>query len=78
MIFYGLPTRKTSSTSRKTGEKGETFETEGTLETEGTSQAGNRAILFGIDEEIPEDALKTCIELALTYHSIKHFPLLGQ
>ncbi len=29
---------------------------------------GNRAIIFGEDEEIPEDALRHCIVLALTYH----------
>jgi hypothetical protein len=29
---------------------------------------GNRAILFDIDEELPTDELKICIELALTYH----------
>lgn len=38
----------------------------------------NRAILFDIDGELPESALKTCIELALTYHSVKDLPLLGK
>lgn len=38
---------------------------------------GNRAILFELDNEIPELALKHCILLALTYHKIKHLPLLG-
>lgn len=37
----------------------------------------NRAILFNLDDIIPEKELKKCIELALTYHSIKHLPLLG-
>lgn len=38
---------------------------------------GNRAILFKLDNEIPETELKHCILLALTYHKIKHLPLLG-
>ena len=38
----------------------------------------NRAILFNLDEEVPEKELKECIELALTYHSIKNKPLLGR
>jgi hypothetical protein len=37
----------------------------------------NRAILFNLDEKIPENELKSCIELALTYHSVKKNPLLG-
>ena len=38
---------------------------------------GNRAIVFNLNDEIPEDELKHCILLALTYHKIKHLPLLG-
>lgn len=38
----------------------------------------NRAILFGLDDEVPEKELKDCIEMALTYHSIKQLPLLGR
>ena len=38
----------------------------------------NRAILFNISEKIPEKELKECIEMALTYHSIKNKPLLGK
>lgn len=38
---------------------------------------GNRAIVFDKDEEIPVDELKHCISLALTYHRIKHLPMLG-
>ena len=38
---------------------------------------GNRAIIFALDNEIPEEALKNCISVALTYHKIKHLPLLG-
>lgn len=36
-----------------------------------------RAIRFKIEEEIPKDALKVCIELALKYHTVKDKPLLG-
>jgi len=38
---------------------------------------GNRAIVFKENEEIPVNELKQCISLALTYHRIKHLPLLG-
>ena len=38
----------------------------------------NRAIIFSINEKIPKQELKTCIEMALTYHTIKHKPLLGK
>jgi len=38
---------------------------------------GNRAIVFAEGDEIPVEALKHCIALALTYHRIKHLPLLG-
>ncbi len=37
----------------------------------------NRAIVFNLNEMIPEDELKQCIAMALTYHKIKHLPLLG-
>lgn len=37
---------------------------------------GNRAIVFKLNDRIPDAALKHCISLALTYH-IKHLPLLG-
>ena len=36
-----------------------------------------RAILFELEEEIPVNALKQCIQLALQYHQVKHLPLLG-
>ncbi len=32
---------------------------------------GNRAMVFNVEEPLPEDAVATCIELALTYHSRK-------
>lgn len=38
---------------------------------------GNRAILFKLNDTIPETALKQCVVLALTYHKVKHLPLLG-
>lgn len=38
---------------------------------------GNRAIVFELDEEIPEAELKNCIKAALTYHNVKHLPMLG-
>lgn len=30
---------------------------------------GNRAVLFSIEDQIPQDAVEHCIALALTYHS---------
>lgn len=38
---------------------------------------GNRAIVFKLNDKIPDTELKHCILLALTYHKIKHQPLLG-
>jgi len=38
---------------------------------------GNRAIIFESGKELPVQELKTCISLALTYHTRKHLPLLG-
>lgn len=37
----------------------------------------NRAIVFNLDEKIPEKEVKQCIKAALTYHKIKKLPLLG-
>jgi len=37
-----------------------------------------RAILFDLNDEVPEKELKECIELALKYHSVKNKPLLGK
>ncbi|MGK0442564.1 MAG: hypothetical protein ACJA0N_002376 [Pseudohongiellaceae bacterium] len=37
----------------------------------------NRAITFNKGDNIPTDAIKHCIGLALTYHKVKHLPLLG-
>lgn len=38
---------------------------------------GNRALVLQLENEIPEEELKHCIALALTYHKVKHLPLLG-
>ena len=38
---------------------------------------GDRAIVFNLNDKIPEVELKHCISMALTYHKIKHLPLLG-
>ncbi|WP_235016413.1 DUF1801 domain-containing protein [Aquimarina sp. AU474] len=38
---------------------------------------GNRAIIFQLEDAIPENELKNCITAALTYHTIKHLPTLG-
>jgi hypothetical protein len=38
---------------------------------------GNRAIVFKINDEIPEAELKNCITVALTYHKVKQLPMLG-
>ncbi len=37
-----------------------------------------RAIVFALNDEIPEEPLKECIALALNYHSLKNKPLLGK
>ncbi len=36
-----------------------------------------RAIVFGLDEEIPVEDLKKCISMTLRYHKVKNLPLLG-
>ena len=38
---------------------------------------GNRAIIFHEDDTIAMDALRHCIALPLTYHNVKHLPMLG-
>ena len=37
----------------------------------------NRAIVFQLDDEIPLEELKHCVQLALSYHRVKHLDLLG-
>ena len=39
--------------------------------------AGNRAIVFNKTDELPIEELKHCVSLALTYHRVKHLPMLG-
>lgn len=39
--------------------------------------AGDRAIVFSMTDKVPARELKHCIQLALTYHRIKHLPNLG-
>lgn len=39
---------------------------------------GNRAIELDLNSRLPKKKLSKCIELALTYHSVKHLPFLGQ
>lgn len=38
---------------------------------------GNRAIVFNLDQKVPETALKACISAALRYHVVKQLPSLG-
>jgi hypothetical protein len=38
---------------------------------------GKRAIIFQIEDKIPEEELTFCIKAALTYHKVKHQPTLG-
>ena len=38
---------------------------------------GKRAILFQLEDDIPNEELKYCIKAALTYHKVKQLPTLG-
>lgn len=38
---------------------------------------GKRAIVFDLEDEIPEVELRYCIKAALSYHKVKHLPTLG-
>lgn len=38
---------------------------------------GKRAIVFQLDDKIPEQELKSCIRAALTYHRVKNIDKLG-
>ncbi len=38
---------------------------------------GNRAIVFQMNDEIPEVELKNCITVGLTYHKVKQLHMLG-
>lgn len=37
---------------------------------------GSRAIIFKLKEELPSDAVRHCVRTALTYHQVKHLPML--
>lgn len=39
--------------------------------------AGNRAIVFGLEEKLPEEQLRQCLSMALRYKNIKNLALLG-
>jgi len=38
---------------------------------------GNRALVFSLNQTIPDNELKECIRAALTYHKVKHLKTLG-
>lgn len=38
---------------------------------------GKRAIFFKLNQKIPKEEFKACIKATLTYHKVKHLPLLG-
>ncbi|TOK86972.1 hypothetical protein CGI08_23180 [Vibrio parahaemolyticus] len=38
---------------------------------------GNRAVVLSLSKPLPETVIKSCLELALTYHQRKNLPLLG-
>lgn len=64
IAMYFKCTSKLVSTFREVYEDVFTFE-------------GTRAIVFQLDEQIPEKELKRCIAAGLTYHKVKHLPMLG-
>ncbi len=37
----------------------------------------NRAIVFTLSETVPSEKLKKCLAAALTYHKVKHLPMLN-
>lgn len=39
---------------------------------------GNRALIFGLEDEVPEDALAECVAAALTYHRRKRRAVKGR
>ncbi len=39
---------------------------------------GNREIVLPLSKGVPVSELRSCISMSLTYHKIKHLPLLGQ
>ncbi len=47
------------------------------LYSEALELEGNRAIVLHVNKDLPKKIIRHCIELAMTYKSIKHLPLLG-
>lgn len=47
------------------------------LYSEELSFKGNREVVLDLSKPIPTEIIRHCIILALTYHNIKHLPLLG-
>lgn len=37
----------------------------------------NRGLIFGLEDEIPEEAVKRCVKMAMRYKELKHLPFLG-
>lgn len=38
---------------------------------------GDRAIVLRLDEDLPIEPIRKCLELGLTYHKVKNLPFLG-
>lgn len=38
---------------------------------------GNRAVILPLNKKLPVSVVRHCIQFALTYHKVKHLPLLG-
>jgi len=38
----------------------------------------DRALWFGLQEELPREPLLDCLSLAFSFHQVKHLPLLGR
>ena len=38
---------------------------------------GNRALIFGLKDAVPEVEVRACVGMALAYHRLKGLPLLG-
>ncbi len=60
-LRWGQPSYLTSETSGLIDDFKELYRDE-------MDFVGNRSIVFGIADRLPEDALRHCISLALTYH----------
>lgn len=38
---------------------------------------GNRAIVLDVNKDLPKTIIRHCLDMAMRYKNIKHFPLLG-